>query len=101
MIYTLCGSTKFKKEFEEINLDLTLQGHVVITVAAFGHADNKKFTLEQKTLLDRIHIQKIDIADAIYVIDVGGYIGESTTREIAHAIATGKRIYFYSQQGTN
>jgi hypothetical protein len=97
MIITLCGSTKFKNEYERANLKLTMDGHIVISVAAFGHADAKNFSEADKQKLDKIHLSKIDLADAIFVIDVDGYIGSSTKNEIQHAKTTGKRIFYYSK----
>ena len=84
-VVTLCGSTKFKKEFEEVNARLTIEGNVVISVGVFGHANNIQLTEEQKEELDKVHLQKIDMADEIFVVNVGGYIGSSTKNEIKYA----------------
>ena len=92
-VITLCGSTRFKEDFERVNRELTLAGNIVISVGAFGHSGDT-FTEEQKVMLDDIHKRKIDMADAIYVINKGGYIGESTTSEIEYAKAHGKVIYY-------
>ena len=92
-VITLCGSTRFKDDFERINRELTLMGNIVISVGAFGHAGDT-FTDEQKVMLDDIHKRKIDMADAIYVINKDGYIGQSTRSEIAYAIRLGKQIIF-------
>lgn len=92
-VITLCGSTRFKEEFERVNRELTLLGNIVISVGAFGHAGDN-FTEEQKIMLDDIHKRKIDMADAIYVINKDGYIGSSTRSEIQYAIRTGKRVIY-------
>ena len=92
-VITLCGSTRFRKEFERINKKLTLEGNVVISVGCFGHAGDT-ITQEQKELLDNIHLQKIDMADEIFVINVDGYIGKSTSREIKYALDQGKDVVF-------
>lgn len=94
---TLCGSTKFKKEFDAINKQLTLEGNVVYSVCAFGHADKIEWTKEQKELLDLVHKKKIDNSDAIFIIDVDGYIGESTQSEIDYAEYHGKVVKYLSQ----
>jgi len=94
---TLCGSTKFKKEFEAINRQLSLEGNVVYSVAFFGHADNVPLTKEQKENLDRVHKQKIDNSDGIFVINVDGYIGESTKSEIQYAYRTEKFVRHLSE----
>ncbi|HHT96339.1 MAG TPA: hypothetical protein GXZ90_00365 [Clostridiales bacterium] len=91
-VITLCGSTKFKREFEEINTLLTIGGHVVISVGVFSHSDNLQLTKEQKEKLDKIHRQKINMSDEIFVINVGGYIGNSTKNEIDYAIKSGKKV---------
>lgn len=92
-VITLCGSTRFKEDFERINKELTLSGHIVISVGAFGHAGDK-FTDEQKIMLDDIHKRKIDMADSIYVINKNGYIGASTQSEIEYARAHHKVIEY-------
>ena len=92
-VITLCGSTRFKDDFERINKELTLLGNIVISVGCFGHAGDT-FTEEQKVMLDDIHKRKIDMADAIYVINKNGYIGQSTRSEIKYAIERGKQVIF-------
>ena len=92
-VITLCGSTKFKEEFERVNRELTLAGNVVISVGCFGHSGDS-VTDEQKVMLDEIHKQKIDMADAIYVINKDGYVGSSTRCEIGYAIKHGKQVIF-------
>lgn len=92
-VITLCGSTRFKEDFERVNKELTLAGNIVISVGCFGHAGDV-FTDEQKVMLDDIHKRKIDMADAIYVINKDGYIGESTRSEIQYAARLGKYIVF-------
>ena len=85
-VITLCGSTKFKKEFLQVQKELTLQGNIVISVGLFGHSgDDEVWTEGTKEMLDDMHKRKIDMADAIYVINVNGYIGESTRCEIEYA----------------
>ena len=92
-VITLCGSTRFKDDFERINKELTLLGNIVISVGCFGHSGDT-FTEEQKVMLDDIHKRKIDMADAIYVINKDGYIGSSTRSEIQYALRIGKQIIF-------
>lgn len=92
-VIALCGSTRFKEDFERVNRELTLMGNIVISVGAFGHSGDT-FTDEQKVMLDDIHKRKIDMADAIYVINKDGYIGSSTRSEIQYALRTGKQIIY-------
>lgn len=94
-VITLCGSTRFKDEFLEVQKRLTLEGNVVISVGLFGHSgDDEVWTEGVKDMLDRQHLAKIDLADEIYVINVGGYIGDSTRREISYAEYKGKSITY-------
>lgn len=96
-VITLCGSTKFKDDFIRVQEELTLQGKIVISVGLFGHADNKygnEITKEVKEMLDDIHKRKIDLSNAIYVINKNGYIGKSTKSEIEYAKITNKKVYY-------
>ena len=94
-IITLCGSTKFKNEFLQAQKNLTLQGYIVLSVGLFGHSgDNEAW--DNKQMLDDMHKHKIDISDAIMVIDKNNYIGPSTQNEIEYAKSKGKFIYFYN-----
>lgn len=95
MIVTLCGSTRFKEQFLEAQKRLTLEGSIVISVGLFGHSgDDDVWKPGVKEMLDDMHLRKIDLADEIFVINVGGYIGESTKREIAYAAKTGKTVNY-------
>ena len=74
---------------------LTLDGNIVISVGLFGHyGDDMVWSEGVKDMLDRQHLAKIDLADEIFVINVGGYIGDSTRREIAYAEFKGKTIKY-------
>jgi hypothetical protein len=94
-IITLCGSTKFKDEFIAEQKRLTLEGNIVISVGLFGHSgDDEVWTESTKPMLDDMHKRKIDLADEIFVINVGGYIGSSTRSEIDYAIETNKPVKY-------
>lgn len=94
-VITLCGSTKFKDQFIAEQKRLTLQGYIVISVGLFGHSgDDEVWSEDTKIMLDDMHKRKIDMADEIFVINVGGYIGESTKSEIEYAIKTNKAIKY-------
>lgn len=103
-VITLCGSTRFKNEFIEAQKKLTLEGNIVISVGLFGHAGDSEVwenmdegTLTKtKEMLDDMHKCKIDMADYIYVINVGGYIGDSTRSEIEYAEMLGKEERYSS-----
>ncbi len=101
-VITLCGSTRFKEQFYEVQKKLTLEENIVISVGLFGHSGDEEVwenmdegTLTKtKEMLDDMHKRKIDMADEIFVINVGGYIGESTRSEIEYAIASGKGVRY-------
>lgn len=94
-VITLCGSTRFKEQFLEAQKRLTLEGNVVISVGLFGHSgDDEVRSAGVKDMLDCQHLAKIDLADEIFVINVGGYIGDSTRREIAYAEFKGKSVSY-------
>ena len=96
MIVTLCGSARFEELFHEYNERLTLAGHTVFSLAVFPSYKGKKdwYTGEQKRLLDRAHKQKIDLSDAVVILDKGHYVGSSTLNEEAHALINGKDMYY-------
>ncbi len=94
-VITLCGSTRFKDVFLETQKRLTLEGNIVISVGLFGHSgDEEVWTPGTKEMLDDMHRAKIDMADEIFVINVGGYIGSSTCSEIEYAQAQGKPVRY-------
>lgn len=97
-VITLCGSTRFKEKFLEEQKRLTLEGNIVISVGLFGHSgDNEVWNEGTKEMLDDMHQRKIDMADEIFVINVGGYIGESTRSEIEYAEKTGKAVRYFEE----
>ena len=95
-IVCLCGSTRFKEAFIFANYQLTMQGHIVLSVGWFS--DNVEATHrlspEDKTLVDALYMDKIALADEIFVLNVDGYIGESTANEIAEAKSLGKPVRY-------
>jgi hypothetical protein len=101
-IITLCGSTRFKDEFMEVQKRLTLEGNIVISVGLFGHSGdeevwenmNEGTLTKTKKMLDDMHKRKIDMADEIFVINKGGYIGDSTRSEIEYAEKHNKIIKY-------
>lgn len=94
-IVCLCGSTRFMEAFQEANLRRTLAGYIVLSVGCDTKSDSElKITDEQKHALDELHKRKIDLADEILVLNVGGYIGESTRSEIEYAKSKGKKVFY-------
>lgn len=99
-IVCLCGSTRFYSAFQRANYEETMAGRIVLSVGFYPHSSPEAHgeaigvTPEQKAALDELHLRKINLADEVLVLNQGGYIGESTRREIAHAEATGKLVRY-------
>lgn len=96
-IVCLCGSTRFSEAFREANLRETIAGHIVLSIGCDTKCDSDlialgELTPEAKAKLDELHKRKIDLADEVLVLNVGGYIGDSTRSEIAYALEHGKPI---------
>lgn len=100
-IVCLCGSTRFYDAFQQANYDLTMRGEIVLSVgfyphakAEHGHGEGVGHDSVEKVALDELHKRKIDLADYVYVLNVGGYIGESTRSEIEYALAHGVPVKY-------
>lgn len=100
-IVCLCGSTKFYDAFQAANYGLTMAGQIVLSVgfyphsrAVHGHGEGVGHNSAEKIALDKLHKRKIDLADYVYVLNVGGYIGESTRSEIEYAKSLGKPVRY-------
>jgi len=104
MVITLCGSSRFKEAFDLANMHLSLLGHVVISLGCWGHTDSPQGAMfltgdsndngEIKKNLDTLHYKKIDLSNEIFVINPGGYIGNSTKKEIAYAKEKGINVKY-------
>ena len=98
-VITLCGSTRFKKEFLDAQARLTLEGYIVLSVCIYGHEDSEfKVDADQKRMLDNMHLRKIDLSDEIFVVNVGGYIGETTAAEIEYARRNGRTVRYLEEK---
>jgi hypothetical protein len=99
-IVTLCGSTRFYEAWQQAIFDETVAGKIVLSVGFYPHAADKAhaahvgITPEQKVALDALHLRKIEISDEVLILNVCGYIGESTANELAHARRLGKVVRF-------
>ena len=98
-IVCLCGSSRFFKAFDDANFKLSLEGRIVLSIGCNTKSgDGLKLTSDDKTRLDELHKRKIDLCDRVLVLNVGGYIGDSTRSEIAYAEAHGKPIDYLESQ---
>ncbi|GAA4377915.1 hypothetical protein [Nocardioides caricicola] len=91
-VVTLCGSMRFAEEIARLDAELTLAGHVVLAPTALGPAT--ELSAADRDVLDRVHLRKVAMADEVLVVNVGGYVGESTRREIEHARSRGITVRF-------
>jgi hypothetical protein len=91
-VITLCGSMRFREELERLDAELTLAGHVVLTPTAV--APSTELDVEERARLGRAHLAKVGMADEVLIVNVGGYVGESTRREIDHARSRGVPVSF-------
>ena len=109
-IVCLCGSTKFWRDFQRVALEETLAGNIVLSIGAASGTDEQHFgnlPREEydrvKQLLDNLHLQKIGLADRVRILNIGGYIGgymgESTRKELEYARRRQKRIQFEQDPG--
>ncbi|MFA6094132.1 MAG: hypothetical protein WC986_14435 [Elusimicrobiota bacterium] len=97
-VVCLCGSTRFYQEFQEANFKETMAGRIVLSVAfapgVVEHGERVGITLNEKVMFDELHMRKIDLCDEVLVLNVGGYIGDSTLREIVYANKHGKFVRY-------
>lgn len=98
VIVCLCGSTRFVEAYRDANRRETLAGRIVLSVGFFGHGGDGPLSEKAKRRLDDLHKRKIDLADEVLVLNVGGYVGESTKGEIAYATARGKRVRYLERK---
>ena len=104
-IVCLCGSTRFYQQFQEANFRETMAGKIVLSVGFYPHSTEQAhgehigITPEQKEVLDVLHLEKVKMADEVLILNVGGYIGPSTARELAYALELGKSVRFLEDTG--
>ncbi len=94
-IVTLCGSLKFQKEMMTIAEKMALEGHCILT-PVYPVLENIERTKEQLIKLKEAHFKKIELSDAILVVNINNYIGNSTKSEIDYAQKLGKEIKYYT-----
>lgn len=97
LIVCLIGSTKFKATFREVDAKETMKGNIVLSISVFKQYKNRDLTEKEVQLLMTLHKHKIDLADKVLVLNVGGYIGEGGKEEIAYARNMRKKIVFLEE----
>lgn len=93
-VITICGSLKFEKDIKYWAEKLTLEGNCVLSITYPVNADLSVYTPEQRKSFAEAHLKRIDLADAIFVVNKNGYVGDSTKKEIEYVKARGKEVIF-------
>lgn len=94
-IICLCGSLRFKAEYEELEMKFIKEGALALLPSyMWVDAERSEDLNHLKPILDEFHLRKIDLADEVFIINVDGYIGESTAREIEYAKKHNKVINY-------
>ncbi len=102
VVVCLCGSTRFHEVFKEANYRETLRGKIVLSVGVYVNAPDHsneytQCTPKQKAQLDELHLRQIDLADEVLVLNVDGYVGDGTRREIEYALEHGKVLLWWEE----
>ena len=96
-VITMCGSLKFQEQLKRESESLELKGNCVLSVI-YPIKAKELYSSDEVELFGKMHFKRIDMSDAIYVVNVDGYIGESTRKEIAYAKSNGKEILYYEKE---
>lgn len=92
-IITICGSMKFQDQMMAVSEKLELEEKCIVIQCIYFDKD-RKLSHQELSILSELHYQKIELCDAVYVVNVGGYIGQSTQSEIEYARSLNKEILF-------
>ena len=95
-VITVCGSYKFKKEMNEITEKMALKGNCMLTPIELTKPNKEAYTKEEALMIDKMHKEKIKLSNTILVVNVGGYIGNSTKSEIQYAKSLNKEVLYYT-----
>ncbi|WP_322181125.1 hypothetical protein [Neglectibacter caecimuris] len=95
-IITICGSLRFQQEMLEAAEKLELRGNCVLAPIYPVRRGENAYTEEELSTLNAMHREKIRLSDAVFVVNVNGYIGSSTKSEIEFAESLGKEVLYYA-----
>ncbi len=98
-IVTICGSMKFQSQMLEVAERLELENGYIVIQCIYSDKE-RKLSRHDIQVLSELHYKKIDISDAIYVVNIGGYIGQSTKSEIEYACSLNKEVIFLEPTGS-
>ena len=94
---TICGSMRYVKEMLEVAEKIELQGNVVLLPLYNPWKKKRNYTKDEYNILEEVHKERIKLAEAILVVNIDNYIGESTSKEIEFAKKLGKEIIYYTE----
>lgn len=95
-IFTVCGSFKFKDDIMKVACEMEIKGNICLTPIFPTNMDKDDFTERELIMLGEMHKEKIKLSDAILVVNVNNYIGNSTKSEIEFAKSLNKEIIYYT-----
>lgn len=98
-VVCIIGSSRFKDHHLGHAQRFTLAGKIVLVAGFFHHVDRYPITDAQKKQIDELCLRKIDLADEVYVVNINGYIGESTSGAIEYAKELGKPVTYMEPPG--
>lgn len=93
-IICLCGSNRFEEAFKKANKEESAKGHIVVTIANLNSSGYLNVQITDKKEADQLQLDKVELADEILVLNVGGHIGSFTKKSIQHAIKHNKIIRY-------
>ncbi len=94
----LIGSTRFENVFRELEVSLSLKGHIVLSPLVYNQTgDEPGCGIDNKTVLDFVQKEKIRQSDLVFVVDCDGYVGSSTKNQIEYSKLLNKNILYYSK----
>ncbi len=96
-VITMCGSKKFQEKVMDVAFSLELKGNCILTPVFKINTEGEILSEEEINILSKMHFRKIELSDAIYVVNVGGYIGKSVKNEIEYAKQLGKEILYLEE----
>ena len=99
-VVTICGSMKFEEQMKSLAFELETKADMCVLQCVYG-LDKESLSTDDIDKLNNTHLKKIDISDAIYVVDIDGYIGNQVKKEIEYAKGKGKEVMYHSKNAGN
>ena len=87
---------KFENEMKKVAFILETKHNMSVLQCVYNE-DRSELGEDEIAALNSAHLKKIELADAVYVVDLHGYIGEQVKKEIAFARKLGKEVIFHTE----